>query len=340
MNPADLTGRRVLLTGATGFLGSHIAEGLCASGATVRCTVRKTSNLRWLEALSAETVELDLARADLAETELNSVLAGVAVVVHSAGLTRAPNEETFQRVNAKATDELARAAVRNGVGRFVLISSLAARGPDAATVTSAAAPAALDSPVSPYGRSKLEGERRLRAAADTSEMAFVILRPGGIYGPRDEDLLPMYQMARLGFLSVPMGRGRLQPVFVKDVARAALAAAEGHGTGGTFPIAEPFIYTWDEVAAALSEAVGRKVRPVPVPPALIEAAGTAADIGARLFGQQPRFDRRRARDIARLQWTCDTTAAEEGLRWVARVPLAEGMAETAEWYREIGWLRR
>jgi nucleoside-diphosphate-sugar epimerase len=136
-----------------------------------------------------------------------------------------------------------------------------------------------------------------------------------------------------------MGGGRLQPVFVKDVARAALAAAEGHGTGGTFPIAEPFIYTWDEVAAVLSAAVGRKVRVLPVLPALIEAAGTAADVGARLFGQTPKFDRRRARDIARLQWTCDTTIAEEGLNWVAEVPASEGMAETAEWYREIGWLR-
>lgn len=339
MNPADLTGRHVLLTGATGFLGSHIAESLCASGATVRCTVRKTSNLRWLKEVSAETVELDLGRPDLNETELDSALAGVSVVVHSAGLTRAPNEETFQRVNAEATDRLARAAVRNRVTRFVLISSLAARGPDSAVARSAAGPAAPDSPVSAYGRSKLAGERRLRAAADGNEMGFVVLRPGGIYGPHDRDLLPMFQMARLGLLSVPMGAGRLQPVFVKDVARAALAAAEGHGTGGTFPIAEPFIYTWDEVAAVLSEAVGRKVRVVPVPPAWIEAAGTAADVGARLFGQTPRFDRRRARDLARLQWTCDTAIAEEGLNWVAEVPVSQGMAETAQWYRDIGWLR-
>ena len=154
MNPADLTGRHVLLTGATGFLGSHIAEGLCASGATVRCTVRKTSNLRWLKALSVETVQLDLGRP---ATELDSALAGVSVVVHSAGLTRAPNEETFQRVNAEATGRLARAAVRNGVTRFVLISSLAARGPDSAVAAPPAGPAAPDSPVSAYGRSKLAG---------------------------------------------------------------------------------------------------------------------------------------------------------------------------------------
>ncbi|MEN8145729.1 MAG: NAD(P)-dependent oxidoreductase [Gemmatimonadota bacterium] len=345
MNPADLSGRKVLLTGATGFLGSHIAESLSASGAVVRLTVRETSSLRWLQTLSAETVELDLGRPDMTEADLDSALAGVSVVVHSAGLTRAPDEQTFNRVNVLATERLARAAVRSGVSRFVLISSLAARGPDsraeapAASSDAPAGSASPDAPVSAYGRSKLAGEKALRAATEGSEMAAVVLRPGGIYGPRDTDLLPMYQMARLGLLSVPAGGGRLQPVFVKDAARAALAAAQGHGTGGTFPIAEPFIYTWDEVAAVLSEAVGRKVRAVPVPPALIEAAGAAADIGARLFGQRPKFDRRRARDIARLQWTCDTTLAAEELNWEAEVPASEGMTETAEWYRKIGWLR-
>ncbi|MCK5482323.1 MAG: NAD(P)H-binding protein, partial [Gemmatimonadetes bacterium] len=118
--------RTILLTGATGFLGSHVADALVAEGWTVRCTVRKTSNPRWIESLPVERVTADVRSAEALAVALD----GIDVVVHSAGLTRAKSDADYQRVNAEGTQALALGAVDAGVRRFVLVSSLAARGPD------------------------------------------------------------------------------------------------------------------------------------------------------------------------------------------------------------------
>lgn len=317
----------VLVTGATGFVGSHIAEAIVMAGHALRYTARETSDLRWLRDLNAERVEVDFARTGA----LESATEGVDVVVHAAGVTRASSPGEYERVNAVATEGLARAAAASGVGRFVLISSLAARGPTRPDPR----------PTSDYGRSKLDAERRLRSVAEQAgELDPVILRPAGVYGPRDSDLLPLFQMAARGLLVAPSGSARLQPVFAGDVASATVVAVEGGGSeGGTpLPIAEPFVYDWAEVARSLGDVFGRKVRVVRVAPLLFEAAGVAADSVARLTGIAPTFDRRRARDLSRLEWTVDVGITERTLGWSPMVPLAEGLAITANWYREIGWL--
>lgn len=309
-----------LVTGATGFVGSHAAEALAAAGHELRCTVRASSDLRWIRELQVETVRADLRNA----TDLEGVLEEVDRVVHLAGVTRASRPELFREVNVEGTVRLAEAAARAGVQRFVFVSSLAARGPDGA-----------DGPVSAYGASKLEAERRL--AEREGEMEVVVLRPGGVYGPRDVDLLPLFRMASRGWLVVPAGGRRLQPVYATDVAAAVREAAE-RGGFGPHALAGEGLHAWDEVTAALEAAVGRRVRAVPLPGAVLVAAGAAAEAVARLTGTAPELDRRRARDLARHRWTCDPEPAREALGWRPEVGLWEGLSLTATWYRRAGWI--
>src|SRR5215211_6659999 len=197
---------RVLVTGATGFVGSHVAQALVESGYEVRCGARPTSNARWISGLDMERVPLDV-RGN--PDDFCRAVQNVDVVVHAAGITRARQPEDYYSVNAGGTRRLAAAALRSGVRRFVLISSLAARGPDG-----------HDHPESDYGRSKLEAETHLLALG--GRMETVVLRPAAVYGPRDTDLLPLFRIARAGWLLVPSGAGPLQPVYAEDVARAAL----------------------------------------------------------------------------------------------------------------------
>ncbi len=314
---------RLLLTGGTGFLGGHLAEEFVGAGHDVVASVRATSDTRWLDPLGVETTTVDLARAD--EAELRRVLESFDTVVHCAALTRARSEAAFMSVNAVGTERLARAAASAGVGRFVFISSLAARGPDGAS-----------GPDSPYGRSKAEAERRLLDVP--GEMDRVILRPGGVYGPRDSDLLPMFEMAAKGLVVVPRNAPPLQPVYVSDVVAATVAALTAAPPAEPLPIAHCATYTWPTLAEALGEAVGRKGRVLNVPPAIFWTAGLVSEIWGAAVRQAPALDRRKARDLSRNRWTCDVTAAERSLDWSPVVDIGEGMSKTAAWYRDSGWL--
>ena len=320
---------RVLLTGGTGFLGSHVAELLVEAGHDVRATIGSTSDTRWLDPLPVETVVADLED----PARLAAALAGVSDVVHVGGVTIASDPAVFERVNAAGTAALAAAAGRAGIRRFVLISSLAARGPDGA-----------DGPVSPYGRSKRAGEVRLAelAAAGEAPPAIRILRPGGIYGPRDADMLALFRMAARGLLVLPSVEGRLQPVYVRDVARAALRALETADATATvpLPLVDEQVHTWGDIGEALGAAVDRKTRILRVPSAAFLAAGAAAELAAKLRSGPPAFDRRRARDLTRRAFTASIAGTRRELGWAPETSLRAGMAATVEWYREHGWLNR
>lgn len=309
----------VFLTGATGFVGSHIAEALLEAGHEVRASVRASSDLRWVEALPLERVTLDL------RDPLEGSFEGFDAVIHCAGLTRARTEEQFLAVNAEGSERIAERAVADGVRRLVLISSLAARGPDGA-----------GGPVSPYGRSKHEGERRLLALSDAIELS--ILRPGGVYGPRDSDLLPLFRMAAKGFVVTPKSRARLQPVYVTDVVSATMAALEGPPVADPLPVAGEDTHPWDEVARLLMAAVAKDGRRLTVPPGVFWFAGLLSELGSAVTGTAPAMDRRRARDMSHFSWTCDVAPTTRALDWRPAVDLGEGLAKTAAWYREQGWL--
>lgn len=320
---------RTLVTGATGFVGSHVAEAYREGGHELRCTVRASSDIRWLRDLDVERVEADLRDPG----RLQEALEGVERVVHVAGVTAAARPSLYREVNVEGTRRLAEAAASAGVRRFVFVSSLAARGPDDA-----------DGPVSAYGRSKREAEQALARAGRGPDgaaraMEAVVLRPAGVYGPRDTDLLTLFRAADTGWLPVPTGASPLQPVYARDVAEAALLAGEGETPGfGPWPLAEENWYRWQEVADGMSEALGRPVRTVPVPGWVLVAAGAAAEAVSGALGRTPELDRRRAKDLATHAWTCDPRASEEALGWRPAVPLAAGLRRTARWYRERGWL--
>ena len=313
----------ILITGATGFLGSHVAAAFVEGGNAVRCTARGTSDTSRLTKLGVELAEWDLRATD----GLRSALQGIETVVHVAGITRAPREADYFQVNATGAGRLAQAAAEAGVRRFVLVSSLAARGPDGG-----------DGPISAYGASKLRGEDLVRLFEE--KMEIVVLRPGGIYGPRDTDMFPLFESANRGWLVAPAGGPPLQPVYVTDVANVTVAAGTvAHPGAEPFPVAEQGLYAWSDVRDGLAAALGRPVRFVKVPATAFILIGTVAEHAARLLRRDPPLDKRNAIDLSRHGWTCDTAGTQEAFGWRPEVTLPEGLERTVRWYREAGWLK-
>lgn len=321
---------RLLITGGTGFVGSHVVDLAIETGYTVRCTVRAHSNRRWLEGKPVELVEADLSGPNLA-----AAVQGVDAVIHCAGLTRGTREALFA-ANQAGTAALLDACLRGSdPPRFVLCSSQAAAGPG-----SLDRPRTEEDPPQPtsdYGRSKLAAEHEVRKQAD--RMKTVVLRPGAVYGPRDEDTLTFFQMAARGVVVVPGLRRRLlQIVHARDVARALVDAAQtSRGVGHAYFIAHPEVLSWGDLASGIARAVGRRVIPLRVPSPLLTAAAVAAQLAGagRRAGE---IDRRRARDMLERAWTCRVERAMAELPWSPQYDSQRGIQETAAWYRKQGWL--
>jgi nucleoside-diphosphate-sugar epimerase len=323
----------VLLTGGTGFVGRHVAPAFRDAGFRVRALVRDRARAAHLEEAGFQIVQGSLADEDL----LRHACDGVETVVHMAALTHARTEREYLRVNAGGTETLLDAArgATSPARRFVFLSSLAAAGPcvDGRGVTGSDTPR----PLTAYGRSKLEAERACMDGSGRMEM--VILRPPAVYGPWDTDLFHFFRIARFGVVPVPTGpRRMLQMVHAADLAAALVRAVLAEGAAGVYHIAEPRAYAWAEVGRMVGEAVGRNVRALPVPAALIAGLAATSEVAAAAAGRSSIFNRDKAREMLAPGWLCDTEDARSDLGFEARIPLDEGLRATARWYRDNGWL--
>jgi dihydroflavonol-4-reductase len=322
----------ILITGATGFVGSHVVEAI-AGRARVRALVRPSSRR---EHLISHGIELVPAALEDVES-VHRAVASADVVIHLAAATRAVHESAFARANAQGTQVIVDAvlAAERAPRRLVYLSSLAAVGP--ARNGRPVGPHDTPAPLTAYGRTKLAGEQISQQAAAVSQV--VVLRAPAVYGPRERDIYDFFRMAQLGILIVPSGPPRrLQMIHVADLARAVVLAATGDDVRGVYHIAEPRAYVWADVARLVAKAVGRKARLVTVPAGLIAAAGAVSEGLGRLMGRPSIFSRDKARELLAPGWLCETEAARRDLGFEAAIPLERGLAETAVWYREHGWL--
>jgi nucleoside-diphosphate-sugar epimerase len=321
---------RALLTGGTGFVGSHLAETLRRRGDDVTALVRSPTKAKELARLGVRiaTGGLDDERA------LHEAASGADIVYHVAGVVAARGEAEFMRANREGTGAVLRAAERAGAGRFVLVSSMAAGGP-----AERGRPLVGDEPPRPvtaYGRSKLAGEELVRQAA----IPWTIVRPPMVYGPRDREVLKVFQLARRGIAPVfGDGTQELSAVHGADLAEALVAAGGAPAAAGRIYYAcHPEIFTSGEFAHAVGAALGRRVRTLPVPPALGMALLTVTGAAARAAGRATILTADKANEFFQPAWTGDPSPLARDAGWTAELDLARGLADTAEWYRRHGWL--
>lgn len=331
---------RVLVTGGTGFVGSHLVERLVDRGYKVRVLLRRSSSLRWLEGVPVEFAYGDVRD----KASLSGACVGVRSVFHFGGLTRAWRPRDFHDVNEEGTRNLAEALAQRGDpgGFFVYCSSLAAAGPSVALerdpepVRTEADPV---TPVSAYGQSKLAGEEALRDLADAhSTFRHLILRPPAVYGPRDGTVLNLFKLVKHGILPVPdVPASRLSLVYVGDLVDAAVRGAE-FGARGTYYVTDGEMHTWLGVGRRLAEFMDVQVREFRIRkfPAKVAAAGS--ELWGLVTRNRGVFDRAKVDDIWQPHWTCSPEKARRDWGYEARFTLERGLEETLSWYRANQWL--
>lgn len=321
--------RRALITGATGFVGGHLAERLSAEGWEVRALVRSTSDTAQLRRLGCELWTGSLGE----RATVEDAARGVDVVYHLAAVTGLRAETDFERANVEGTRSVVDAVRAARPRRLVYLSSYAACGPSRPE-----RPRALDdapAPLTAYGRTKLAGEELVRTLA--GEAQTVILRAPAVYGPGDHALLPFFRLVRWGIAPVPTGgERRLQMLYVEDLARALLSAADA--PQGTFPVAEPRDYLWREIVAEMAAALDRRPLSLPLPPLVVRSAAATAQALGSLIGRGVVFNREKAEELLAASWTCDLSGSAALLSADEATPLAKGIAETVRWYTRQGWL--
>ncbi len=324
---------KVLLTGANGFVGSHILDQLVGQSVPTAVLLRPTARRHLIER-SLARVEVRLGSITQPAT-LPSALAGVTHVIHCAGRTKALRVSEFYETNEAGTRHLLEAANQAGVGRFILVSSLAAAGP-----ATADAPAREDdppAPVSHYGRSKLAGEQVVRRE---SRVPFVILRPPGVYGPRDTDFLRLFKAIR-AHVRPQFGGGRqpLSLVCVEDFAALAIRALEHPRAGGrTFNAAADEVVTAGELVRTVAEAIGTWTVPLALPTWGFWCICLAQEVWSKLRGRPGILSREKYREARAPGWVCDVRQLRAELGFACPTGLREGVARTLTWYREQGWL--
>lgn len=323
-----------LVTGATGFIGSHLVDLLLQKKYDVRVLLRNTSKTEWLKDLPVEFVY-----GDLFDTEaLRKAVSGVDYVYHSAGLTKAKTPQEYFKANTEGTRNLLEAVKSNdpGISRFVQISSQTAAGPSPGPtpVTEETEP----NPITTYGRSKWEAEKVCHGYMESFPVT--ILRPPAVYGPRDKDIFEFFNTISKGLQPmVGFSEKYVSLIHVRDLVRGFVMAAEAPAAvRETYFVTSSRVYGWKEVGDLSSKIMGKRVLRLRIPVAGVYSIAAVAEVLSKFSSKPALINFEKARDMVQGYWTCDHSKAKRDFGFEQEVSLEEGIQDTVDWYRRMGWL--
>jgi nucleoside-diphosphate-sugar epimerase len=322
---------KVLITGASGFIGSRLRDELLASGSDVVAIRRSGSP----PSKAGRSVEADYALVADLERIMNEERPDY--VLHVAGVTKGVSYEDFQLGNVMPTRNLLTALRREhpGIKRFVLVSSLTSYGPSATS-----APHREEDPPRPiehYGASKLEAERVVEE--ESAGVPWTIVRPSAVYGPGDVDYFNLFKSAMLGWNAFFGNRDRcMSMIYVDDCVRGTLMAAQQQSSAGKgYFLTSDDQVTWEQFQSEVVQVVDRPVRTVDLPELLVSVAALGGELFSRIDKKPRLLNLQKAKMGAQQAWTCVGGAACTDFGFSAEVDLTEGIRRTHQWYLANDW---
>ncbi len=329
---------RILVTGATGFIGSFIVEEALRKGMEVWAAVRKTSSLEYLRDSRIHRIELNLSSEDDLKRQLTDH--PFDYVVHAAGVTKCIRQEDFYRVNTEGTKHLVNAirALKMPIKRFVYLSSLSIFGPikeqqPYQEITASDIP----QPNTAYGKSKLQAEQFLDTLED---FPYVILRPTGVYGPREKDYFLMAKSIKgHSDFSVGYKRQDITFVYVLDVVQAVFLAIDYGKTGRKYFLSDGQVYQSSTFSNLIHQELGRPwwIR-VKAPIWVLRVITFLGEFIGRMTGRISALNSDKYHILRQRNWRCDIQPAIDELGYHPEYPLELGVPLTIQWYKENKWL--
>ena len=334
---------KILITGASGFIGSFLVEEALRRGMETWAGVRASSSRAWLQDARIRFAELDLGDDRRLEEQLcrhRDTEGAWDYVIHCAGATKCRRKEDFDRINYDATCRLVCLLTELGMmpRQFLYISSLSVYGPIHETDYAPIREQDTPRPDTAYGRSKLRSEEFLRSTPD--RFPYVIFRPTGVYGPRERDYYLMAQsISRHLDVAVGFRRQDLTFIYVKDLVQAVYLAIERGVTRRAYFVSDGRVYSSraysDYIRAELGNPV---VVRLTFPLAVLRAVSVVAETLAGLAGRSSTLNRDKYHIMKQRNWRCDITPLVEELGFRPAYDLQRGVRESIAWYKQQGWL--
>jgi UDP-glucose 4-epimerase len=325
---------RVLITGASGFLGYHIICAAIEKGLNVYAAVRKTSNIEHLKDLPVKYLFLDFDD----EKDITRQLSenSIDFIIHAAGDTKALSQEVYNHVNATYTLNLAKAAENCGPGfkKMTFISSLAATGP-LTVIDDKITEQATPEPVTAYGRSKLLAEGYLSKI----NIPTTILRPTAIYGPRDKNVFILIRLISRG-LDPYIGNMRQQLSFVhaKDVADLAVQSLFINNGTKVYNITDGKDYTRYQLSDITKVLLHKKATRIYIPMTVVKLLALVLETLNGWLKKPSILSREKLHELAAVNWVCDITKAKKELAFAPKFDLQTGLEDSIAWYKKNKWL--
>jgi nucleoside-diphosphate-sugar epimerase len=317
--------KKILITGASGFIGSFLVEEALSKPYQVWAGIRSTSSRQYLLDERLAFINLNFSDKEKLKEQIQNHVAQCGkwdYVIHNAGVTKCLHSSDFEKVNTSFTRNFVEALQEAQAipEKFILMSSLSACHPETA-----------------YGKSKWKAEEFLKTQ---TAFPFVVLRPTGVYGPRDKDYFLLLKTIKNG-LDVAAGfeTQKLTFIYAKDLAKAAFLALESDVANKTYCLADGDVYSDKEYTRIAKEVLGKKrVIRIRIPLFLLKTVSILAETFSRLTRKPSTLNRDKYKIMKLRDWTCDTTPLEQDLGFRADYDLKRGLQECVEWYRTNKWL--